>query len=86
MRATFGLSAAGGQNDFAPARAHGAKYVTLVSTRVGTKSASSATVGAHKCWGQRYVTLVLTRAGTNGRRRGTLGSIYLHTRVGGKVT
>eukprot|EP00964_Phaeocystis_antarctica_P023074 scaffold12882_cov61-Phaeocystis_antarctica.AAC.1 len=60
----------------------GQSYVTLGLARVGSKTISRVTVGAHTCQGQSYVTLALTRVGTNGHWRGAL----VPSRVDPKVT
>ena len=65
-----------------PPPRRGQSYVTLGPARVGTKTISRVTVGAHTCQGQSYVTLALTRVDTNGHRRGAL----VPTRVDPKVT
>ena len=65
-----------------PPPRRGQSYVTLGPARVGTKTISRVTVGAHTCQAQSYVTLALTRVDTNGHRRGAL----VPTRVDPKVT
>ena len=81
MLPNFALRAGEGKTTLAAPR-KGQSYVTLGPARVGTKTISRVTVGAHMCQGQSYVTLVLTRVDTNGHRRGAL----VPTRVDPKVT